>query len=151
MFRSRTRRRVGLTRPRKAVLLLLAVFAAVALTPLSSDATVGTDDYPSKLRSAAQDSLVDPWLFYNRECTSFVAWRLTHDAGVPFGNYYLGVHWGNASNWSYAASQVGVPVDGKADVGAVAWWAKGSPGSSRGHVAWVMAKTATSITVEEYN
>jgi surface antigen len=126
----------------------------LALSPLTtptSDATVGVDDYPSRLKSAAQDSLVDPWNFYNRECTSFVAWRLNNDAGVGFHNYYLGVHWGNASNWRYAANQVGVPVDDTPQVGAVAWWAAGSPGSSRGHVAWVRARTAGSITIEEYN
>ena len=117
----------------------------------TSDATVGVDDYPGRLKAAAQDALVDPWNFYNRECTSFVAWRLNNDAGVRFHNYYLGVHWGNASNWRYAANQVGIPVDSHADVGSVAWWAAGSPGSSRGHVAWVRARTTTSITIEEYN
>ena len=148
----RPRRRVGLTRRLVTALVVLAGLAVLApLTPPASTASVGVDDYPPRLKSAAQDSLVDPWLFYNRECTSFVAWRLNHDAGVPFHNYYLGVHWGNASNWKYAATQVGIPVDDTPRRGAVAWWAAGSPGSSRGHVAYVMAKTRSSITIEEYN
>ena len=105
------RGRVGLTRRLVAVLVLaLGMLALSPLTTPTSDATVGVDDYPSRLKSAAQDSLVDPWNFYNRECTSFVAWRLNNDAGVGFHTYYLGVHWGNASNWRYAANQVGVPV-----------------------------------------
>jgi surface antigen len=45
----------------------------------AASATAGVDDYPANLKSAAQDSLVDPWGFYNRECTSFVAWRLNND------------------------------------------------------------------------
>ena len=108
------------------------------------------DDYPSRLKSAAQDSLVDPWNFYNRECTSFVAWRLNNDAGIAFHNWYQGHHWGDAAIWKRAALDSGVPVDGVAARGAIAWWAKGSPGSS-GHVAWVIGVTSSSITVEEYN
>ncbi len=132
--------------------MLVAAFATMtAIAAPASYARVGANDYPSRLRNAPQDSLVDPWLFYSRECTSFVAWRLNNDAGVPFWNYYLDVHWGDASNWSHAASLAGIPVDSTPRRGAVAWWAQGSPGSSRGHVAWVMGVTRSSITVEEYN
>ncbi len=133
------------------LVLVAGLLALSPMTPQSSQATIGSDDYPARLKTAAQDSLADPWLFYNRECTSFVAWRLNHDAGVAFHNYYRDVHWGNASNWRYAANRVGVPVDDTPARGAVAWWAAGSPGSSRGHVAWVMSRTTSSITIEEYN
>src|SRR5690349_9633 len=34
------------------------------------------DDYPPQLKNAAQDSRLDPWREYNRECTSWVAWAL---------------------------------------------------------------------------
>jgi surface antigen len=119
--------------------------------PAPVEATIGVDDYPSYLKNAAQDSLVDPWHFYNRECTSFVAWRLNHDAGIAFHNWYKGHHWGDAAIWKQAAVDSGVPVNGTPRVGAIAWWAKGSPGSSRGHVAWVIAVDSSSITVEEYN
>jgi surface antigen len=133
------------------VATVLAALVAVLVLPARVDATVGVDDYPSKLKNAAQDSLVDPWNFYNRECTSFVAWRLNHDAGIAFHNWYKGHHWGDAAIWKQAAVDSGVPVDGTPRVGAIAWWAKGSPGSSRGHVAWVSAVGSSSITVEEYN
>ncbi len=149
---SHFRWRVGLTSGRflSRVLALALVVGALAFAA-PAGATVGVDDYPSKLKNAAQDSLVDPWNFYNRECTSFVAWRLNNDRGVAFHNYFLGVHWGDASNWSAAARKVGVPVDSNATVGSVAWWAKGSPGSSRGHVAYVLRVTDSAITIEEYN
>lgn len=129
----------------------MAVVLALLAPTAPVGATTGVDDYPSRLRSAAQDSLVDPWNFYNRECTSFVAWRLNHDAGIAFTNRYDGYHWGDAAIWKQAANDSGVLVDDTARVGAVAWWAKGSPGSSRGHVAWVLAVDGSSITVEEYN
>ena len=130
---------------------MLALALAVLLVPAPVTATVAVDDYPSSLKSAAQDSLVDPWNFYNRECTSFVAWRLNNDVGLAFHNWYRGKHWGDAAIWRRAALDSGVPVDGVASRGAIAWWAQGSPGSSSGHVAWVIGVTSSSITVEEYN
>jgi surface antigen len=131
--------------------VMLALALGVLLVPAPVTATVGTDDYPSNLKSAAQDSRVDPWNFYNRECTSFVAWRLNHDVGIAFHNWYKGKHWGDAAIWRRAALDSGVPVDGVAARGAIAWWAQGSPGSSSGHVAWVTGVTSSSITIEEYN
>jgi surface antigen len=148
-FRSR---RVGLTRRRTAALgAVMAIVVGLLATSAPVGATTGVDDYPDRLKNAAQDSLVDPWSFYNRECTSFVAWRLNHDAGIAFTNWYDGHHWGDAAIWKQAALDSDVPVDGSPRVGAVAWWAQGSPGSSRGHVAWVMAVSSSSITIEEYN
>lgn len=145
-------RRVALTwGPAALAAAVLAAVLVVLAPPAPVDATVGRDDYPSRLKDAAQDSLVDPWNFYNRECTSFVAWRLNNDVGIDFHNWYDGYHWGDAAIWKRAAVDSGVPVDDTATVGAIAWWAKGSAGSSRGHVAWVMAVDSSSITIEEYN
>jgi len=69
-------------------------------------AVTSGDDYPTDLASAPRDSVVDPWLFYNRECTSYVAWRMNRDHGTIaqpyyFTNYMIGPnntsgHWGNA-------------------------------------------------------
>jgi surface antigen len=129
----------------------MAALSVGLVLPAPVEATIGVDDYPRYLKNAAQDSLVDPWNFYNRECTSFVAWRLNHDVGIAFHNWYKGHHWGDAAIWKQAAVDSGVPVDGTPRVGAIAWWAKGSPGSSSGHVAWVIAVNSSSITVEEYN
>jgi surface antigen len=136
-----------------AVALIAGVLAVTAplLRPERVSAASGVDDYPSRLKNAAQDSLVDPWQFYNRECTSFVAWRLNSENNVPFTDYFQGAHWGNASNWKNAAKSLKIPVDNNPTRGAVAWWAAGSAGSSRGHVAWVQVVGDSSITIEEYN
>ena len=144
-------RRVALTWRPAAAATVLAVLVVGLVLPAAVNASIGVDDYPSKLKNAAQDSLVDPWNFYNRECTSFVAWRLNHDAGIAFHNWYKGHHWGDAAIWKQAALDSGVPVDGTPKIGAIAWWAKGSAGSTPGHVAWVAAVDSSSITVEEYN
>lgn len=86
----------------------------------------------------------DPWQFWYRECTSFVAWRLNQD-GIEFHNYYRGPHWGNADNWDNAAYSAGVRVDKTPRVGAVAQW-------NSMHVAYVSAvHTNGEITLEEYN
>ena len=68
---------------------------------LESEEIVGAgDDYPANLKNAAIDAIVDPWNFYNRECTSFAAWCLNSRNGVKFTNQYLGAsRWGNANTW----------------------------------------------------
>ena len=93
----------------------------------------------------------DPWQFWYRECTSFVAWRLNQD-GVEFHNYYGGPHWGNADGWDDAARSLqssnpglGVRVDKTPRAGAVAQW-------NSMHVAYVAAVHNDGyVTIEEYN
>ncbi|WP_331525978.1 CHAP domain-containing protein [Nocardioides sp.] len=138
---------------RAGFVLLLGLLTAVApmLHPEPVSAASGVDDYPTRLKNAPQDSLVDPWQFYNRECTSFVAWRLNSENQVAFNDYWQGQHWGDASNWRKAAVALDIPVDNNPTRGAVAWWAAGSAGSSRGHVAWVQKVGDGAITIEEYN
>ena len=150
--RRRSDRRVFLTR-RIGIALLIGLLAAVVpvLHPERVSAASGVDDYPARLKNAGLDALVDPWQFYNRECTSWVAWRLNSENGVAFTDYWQGVHWGNASNWSHAAKSLSIPVDDNPTRGAVAWWSAGSAGSSRGHVAWVQTVSDGAITIEEYN
>ena len=125
----RSDRRASWTR-RVGAVLAVGVLAALspALHPQPVSAASGVDDYPSRLKNAPQDSLVDPWQFYNRECTSFVAWRLNSENQVAFNDYWQGQHWGNASNWKQAAVALKIPVDNHASRGAVAWWAAGSAG-----------------------
>src|SRR5579862_5177280 len=67
------------------VVLSVAVCAAALVSPgqTAGAASLG-NDYPSNLADAAKDSLVGPWQFYNRECTSFVAWRLNSANGIAF-------------------------------------------------------------------
>jgi len=134
--------------------VVLALLGGLLVAPHGSAAVLG-DDYPASLKKPARDAKVDPWHFYNRECTSFVAWRINDALGFAFDDYWL-VHWGNASNWKKAATsaavkKAGVTVDNNPSVGSVAWWGAGSAGSSVGHVAWVAVVSSSSITVEEYN
>jgi len=150
--RRRSERRVFLTR-RIGIVLLVGLLATLVpmLHPERVSAASGVDDYPARLKAARLDALVDPWQFYSRECTSWVAWRLNSENQVAFNDYWQGVHWGNASNWKNAARALDIPVDNNPTRGAVAWWSAGSAGSSRGHVAWVQTVSDNAITIEEYN
>ena len=116
---------------------LIAGFCAFLLTVASvilaggvAYATLGVNDYPSNLASAPKDSVVDPWGFYNRECTSFVAWRLNNDNGVAFKDRMTGPNgqvgtWGNAYQWSGNAVAIGYAFNGTPAAGSVAQWAPG--------------------------
>ncbi|MFJ5234538.1 CHAP domain-containing protein [Kitasatospora sp. NPDC088391] len=135
--------------------------AVVTATPAS--ATTGTDDYPNTapkyLATAAQDSVVDPWGFYNRECVSFVAWRLNNDNGMAFTNNMSanGVkgHFGVASEWKQNAINLfgDSAFSGTPAIGSVAWWdANHGDAGSMGHVAYVDSVNANgSINIEQYN
>jgi surface antigen len=131
--------------------LAVAGTALVAVPAPAAEAAVVGDQYPSNLANAAQDSIVDPWNFYNRECTSFVAWRLNSTNKVDnFTNQYGGANlwWGNANTWGTSAKAKGIRVDNLPAVGSVAW----STAGAYGHVAWVAAVLGNGkITIEEYN
>ncbi|WP_380164771.1 CHAP domain-containing protein [Kroppenstedtia sanguinis] len=105
--------------------------------------------YPYKYASVAG---VDPWGFYNRQCTSFVAWRI-NQRGYHFTNHMRGGHFGNATNWANNARRIGMRVNNQPAVGAVAQFNAGASGASGtfGHVAYVTAVNGSAITIEEYN
>jgi len=48
----------------------------------------------------AQDTMVDPWGLYNRECVSYVAWALVNRFGKYVGNFSGS---GNAGDWVWSA------------------------------------------------
>ncbi|MDY7542551.1 MULTISPECIES: cell wall-binding repeat-containing protein [unclassified Cryobacterium] len=128
---------LGLTRG-LAGLVAVVVLAASALV-FAPAANAGTDDYPAQWKNAPIDSTFDTWLEYNRECTSFVAWRLHSRNGfeMPFHN--------DATGWADDARARGYTVDMNPTVGAVAWWAYG-------HLAWVESvNPGGTVTVEAYN
>jgi surface antigen len=103
------------------------------------------DDYPANLHKAPRDSLIDPWRFYNRECTSFVAWRMNSANHVDFNNFMGGGHFGNAGNWDDNARALGYPVNSVPARGAIA------ESDSQGHVAWVAEVGDGTVTIEDYN
>lgn len=95
----------------------------------------GSGGYPAIWANAPQDSMVDDWYYYNRECVSFVAWKRAME-GRPTSGY------GNAAQWPVNSS---TPT-----VGSVAVW--GYSIGAYGHVAYVEAVYADgSIMVSQYN
>ena len=151
----RTRERVSALRRTASLLLVSLLLSLLGVVSSSGTAyaTIGTDDYPSNLKTAAQDSVVDPWGFYNRECVSFVAWRLNNDNGMSFSNNMNGGHFGYAYQWKQNAINLfGASVfSGTPAPGAVAWWGQSSY-TPMGHVAYVDSVNSDgSINIEQYN
>lgn len=111
----------------------------VNLPPVGGKGGDPGNDYP--WQNVPQDSGLDPWGEYFRECTSFVAWALYSRNGyvMPFHD--------NAIGWGYDAEARGITVNGTPAVGAVAWSTK----LPFGHVAWVDALVGGSVQIEEYN
>ena len=140
--------------------------------PYVSDTHESNYDYSGR---GCSDN-ADKWAFYQRQCTSYVAWRL-NDAGISFHNTRYtnggsgqvplrdGVRrWSHAKYWGEAAEAVGIDVDGMPTSGAVALWEYGGPNVCRhvgvpkrercyGHVAYVksVSDDGNTITVSEYN
>lgn len=86
----------------------------------------------------------DRWGYEYRNCTSYVAWRLSR-AGVPAS---LFADLGNASQWiANVAGAPGVRVNRTPSPGAVAAW----DFAGVGHVAWVVAVRGARVVVADYN
>jgi surface antigen len=103
-----------------------------------------TNDYPYK---TASPDTADPWGFYHRECTSFVAYRLNRLKKFHFTNYMDGGHFGDAGNWDNNARALGYRVNNKPTVGSVMVRDSGT----WGHVAIVAKVRKHRFLVEEYN
>ncbi|GEM_PF-4211630 len=125
----------------------------------SSDETY-QDQYPFPREDPNN---ADPWLFYYRECTSYVAWRVNHFLGVDtapwaFHNYLesdiagaLG-RFSDAENWDDRAVAIGLVVNTTPEVGAIAHWNAGDQGYEVGHVAFVEEVNVDgSVNLTEYN
>jgi surface antigen len=102
------------------------------------------NDYPFK---TASPKTADPWGFFHRECTSFVAYRLNKLPGFHFSNTMQGGHFGDAGNWDNNARALGFRVNNNPTVGSVMVRDSGT----WGHVAIVAKVTKTRFMVEEYN
>lgn len=104
----------------------------------------GRDTYPSIWRNSPQDSLLDNWGMYNRECVSYTAWKVYESRG--YMPYWGGR--GNANQWDDNARAAGIPVDGSPRVGDVAVWNVGY----YGHVMYVESVNPNgTINVSQYN
>ncbi|MBO3837547.1 SH3 domain-containing protein [Streptococcus suis] len=117
--------------------LLAAIFiVGINLqSPPSASANARGDDYPYTAIDA-----VDPWRLYTRQCTSFVAFRLSTVNGFTLPPAY-----GDANVWGHRAKQEGYQVNMTPTVDAVAWW------ETPMHVAWVSAVNGDTVEIEEYN
>ena len=127
---------------RVAIALFAGLAVVVGVVVVAPAAYAGTNDYPAKWKNAPRDSMFDNWGEYNRECTSWVAWRLHghNQFEMPFH--------ANAGNWGAKAKALGYTVNMSPAVGSVAWWNT----STRGHVAWVEAVNPNNtVEIEEYN
>lgn len=120
----------------------------------SEEASSGAgDDYPSKWRDAVQDSLVDDWAYYNRECVSFVAWRNSQkpkykdkkSTEVPF------YHLGNAADWVSAKGSYGVSSPKAGDTAVFLQGAWGGSIGAYGHVAYITKVDGDNLYIEDYN
>ncbi|MEV4422865.1 CHAP domain-containing protein [Patulibacter sp. NPDC049589] len=105
------------------------------------------NDYPYPTRSWGA---VDPWNFFYRECTSFVAYRLSRNI-KGFNNQWGkkdGKAFGNAEDWDNRARALGYVVDTTPTKGSVMVRNSGRSG----HVA-VVAKVGKGgkFYVEQYN
>ncbi len=99
--------------------------------------------YPSYLDRAAQDSLIDPWGMFNRECVSYTAWKVYETFGhMP---YWGGV--GNANQWPGDARAAHIPTGSTPKVHSVAI----AMGGAYGHAMWVEAVSGNMIYVSQYN
>lgn len=109
----------------------------------------GNGGYPNFLANAPQDSIVDQWGMYNRECVSYAAWK--EDSMGHYVPYGLG----NAADWGWRIRTYypSIPVrDGAPAVGTIAQWDSGDGLSPLGHVAYVEAVNGDgSIEVSQYN
>lgn len=103
----------------------------------------GNGGYPAQWANAPQDSLVDSWGLYNRECVSYVAWKVANSGRyVP---HFNGA--GNANQWPSTLRgripQGSEPRQGSALV---------TMAGPYGHVRYVESVNGDgSITVSDYN
>lgn len=89
----------------------------------------GGGGYPGVWAFAPQDSMIDTWGMYNRECVSFTAWKVWNSG--RYMPYWGGI--GNANQWDDNARAAGIPIDTSPRVGDVAI----SNGGYYGHAMYV--------------
>ena len=106
--------------------------------------TVGGGGYPGVWAYAEQDTIVDNWGLYNRECVSYTAWKVWSTGRyVP---HFSGQ--GNANQWPSTTARYGIPNGSTPVAGSVAIQYVGA----YGHSMYVEAVNGDgTITVSDYN
>lgn len=109
----------------------------------------GNGGYPSIWANAPQDSMIDSWGMYNRECVSYTAFKVHQDYMAGRNNrdmpYWGGI--GNANQWDDNARAMGIPVDGNPTPGSIAI----SNSGYWGHAMYVAAVDGNRIYIQQYN
>lgn len=95
------------------------------------------------------DGESDPWGYNLRNCTSYVAEKISQEFnGLSIAG------WGNAADWATSAQNAGYSLDSSPEVGDIAVWGT-KVGDGDGHVAYVAAVNdvgGTEVaTFDEYN
>jgi surface antigen len=103
----------------------------------------GHGGYPSAWSNAPQDSMLDSWGMYNRECVSYTAWKVYQTFG--YMPYWGGV--GNANQWPGDAQRAGIPTGSVPKVHSVAIWNVGA----FGHAMWVEGVSGNTVYVSQFN
>ena len=104
----------------------------------------GRGGYPNNLANAPMDSMVDPWGMYNRECVSYVAWKVYQKNG--YMPYWGGV--GNANQWPGNARAAGIGTGSTPRAGAAGVMSSGA----YGHIVWVESVNGDgTINISQYN
>ena len=104
----------------------------------------GCGGYPGVWCYAAQDTLVDNWGMYNRECVSYVAWKVA--ASGRYMPYWGGR--GNANQWPASARADGIATGSTPKVGSAAVMYVGY----YGHVMYVEGINSNgTIHVSQFN
>jgi surface antigen len=100
--------------------------------------------YPARWCEIPQDSVIDSWGMYNRECVSYTAFRVAASGRtMPYWGGY-----GNANQWDDNARADGIPVDGNPQAGDVAI----SNAGAYGHAMYVESVNGNgSINISQYN
>lgn len=97
--------------------------------------------YPEPYRSARKDSLIDPSTCYNRECTSYCAWKIKEATG----NWPKRTGDMNARNWIYRLPENGYGTRTSSPNGAKCVGV--STAGKYGHVVW----SDGTLRISEYN
>lgn len=99
--------------------------------------------YPAKWDNARQDSMLDSWGMYNRECVSYAAWKVYQTYGTM--PYWGGI--GNANQWVRDAKAAGIATGTTPQARSVAI----SMSGYYGHAMWVEKVSGDMIYVSQYN
>jgi len=126
-----------------------AAMAAAARQSTGGSLNIGAGSasgggYPAIWANAEQDTIVDNWGLYNRECVSYTAWKVASTGRyVPhFGGA------GNANQWPSTTARYGIASGSTPKAGSVAIWYVGA----YGHAMYVEAVNGDgTITVSDYN